>query len=163
MEENRVHRPVSYTTLLFVALAAILLTSCGPAPVLKVSDAVVTLSPVDDNPSALYFTIHGGPDDVKLIGAFSSSALRSEIHESKMENGMMTMQKLDTVDIPAGEKVEFKQGGKHVMMWGINLVARRLGEMEVEFTFSNGDRILVDAVVQEADGSIPDERKAKGF
>ena len=46
------------------------------------------------------------------------------------------------------------------MVWGVNLVARRLGEMETEFVFNNGDRILVKAPVQEMDGTVPDEKKA---
>jgi copper(I)-binding protein len=129
--------------------------------VLKVNDAVVTLSPVDNNPSAVHFTVHGGPENVDLVRVFSSSALRAEMHESSVDPAtkMMSMQKLEKVAIPAKGKVEFKEGGKHAMFWGINKLARRLGELKIEFTFSNGERIMVEAKVQEIDGSVPDERK----
>ena len=46
------------------------------------------------------------------------------------------------------------------MMWGVNLIPRRLGVIETEFLFSNNVRILVKARVQEIDGSDPDEKKA---
>lgn len=147
--------------LVSLAAGSFFLASCGQGPVLKVNDAVVTLSPVDNNPSAVHFTVHGGPEDVDLVRVFSSSALRAEMHESSVDptTKMMSMQKLDKIAIPAKGKVEFKEGGKHAMFWGINKLARRLGELKIEFTFSNGERIMVDAKVQEIDGSVPDERK----
>jgi len=46
------------------------------------------------------------------------------------------------------------------MMWGVNVIPRRLGEIETEFLFSNNVRILVKARVQEIDGTDPDEKKA---
>ena len=139
-----------------------LLASCGPTPQLRVNEAVLKLSPVDGNPSVLYFTIRGGPKDNALIKVNTPSAIRIEMHESAIEpkTGAMTMQPLRRVEVPTDGKVEFKQGGKHVMVWGVNLVARRLGEMETEFVFANTERILVKVDVQELDGSEPDEKKA---
>lgn len=139
-----------------------LLTSCGPAPQLRVHKAVLKLSPVDGNPSALYFTIRGGPKDNALINVNTPSALRTEMHESAIDpkTRAMTMKQLRRVEVPTDGKVEFKQGGKHVMVWGVNLVARRLGEMKTEFVFANSERIVVKVSVQELDGSAPDEKKA---
>ncbi len=140
----------------------ILLSGCGHKPALRVDEAILKLSPVDSNPSALYFTVHGGPKDVSLLRVDTPSALRTEMHESMMDHGSgaMAMQPMDKVLIPAKGKVEFKQGGKHVMVWGVNYRARRLGTIATEYVFSDGSRIAVDAVVQEMDGSIPDEMKA---
>ncbi|NJM51701.1 MAG: copper chaperone PCu(A)C [Sphingomonadales bacterium] len=147
--------------LAVAAALAMALNACGDPPKLRVDQAVLVLSPVDSNPSALYFTVHGGTEDVKLLRVVSPSIIRSEIHESGKDpkTGMMTMTPLTSIPVAARSKVEFKKGGKHVMIWGVNLRARRLGEMETEYIFSNGDRILVNAIVEEADGTIPDERK----
>jgi copper(I)-binding protein len=76
------------------------------------------------------------------------------------KTGAVSMAPMDRVLIPAEEKVAFKKGGKHVMMWGVNTIPRKLGEIETEFLFSNNERILVKARVQEIDGSDPDEKKA---
>jgi periplasmic copper chaperone A len=147
---------------IFAGAALMTLSACQQPPKLRVDEAKLVLSPVDSNPSGLYFTVHGGDKDVELFRVVSDSAIRSEMHESSKDpkTGAMTMTPQDKILIPAKSKVEFKQGGKHVMMWGVNLRARKLGEIPLEFVFSNGDRILVDAVVQEVDGTIPDERKA---
>lgn len=128
-----------------------LLVSCNPAPELNVKEAVVKLSPVDSNPSALYFTVKGGAQDVELIRVSSPSVIRLEMHETLTDpkTGMMTMTKIDRIKIPAAGDVAFKRGGKHVMLWGVNLIARRLEKLELEFLFSNNDRILVTAPLEK--------------
>lgn len=142
--------------------AAFLLGSCGPTPQLKVKEAVLTLSPVDSNPSAFHFNVYGGPEDVYLLRVSSPSAVRTEMHDVTVDakTGAVTMSPMNRVFIPSGETVAFKKGGKHVMMWGVNVIPRKLGEIETEFLFSNNERILVKARVQEIDGSDPDEKKA---
>ena len=147
---------------LSTAAMALLLGSCGPTPQLKVKEAVLTLSPVDQNPSSFHFNVYGGPSDVYLLRVSSPSAIRIEMHDVGVDpkTGAVTMSPMNRVLIPADNKVEFKKGGKHVMMWGVNLIPRRLGEIEVEFLFSNNQRILVEARVQEIDGTDPDEKKA---
>lgn len=146
--------------LLAAPLLVPFLASCGPTPQLRVHDALIKLNPVDSNPSAMYFTVRGGPTDVYLMSVTSRSVLRTEMHESAVdpETKVMAMRKLDRVLIPADGKVEFKQGGKHVMVWGVNLVGRRLGEVEAQFLFSNNERIVVKARVEEMDGREPDEK-----
>ena len=141
--------------------AALLLASCGPTPQLKVKEAVLTLSPVDSNPSAFHFNVYGGPKDVYLLRVSSPSAIRTEMHDVSVDpkTGAVSMSPMDRVLVPAGKTVAFKKGSKHVMVWGVNLIPRRLGEIETEFLFSNDERILVKARVQEVDGSDPDEKK----
>ncbi len=149
----------------FLSLIFLSVSGCSKPPQLNVKDAVLILSPVDTNPSALYFNIQGGPQDVYLRSILSPSVIRSEIHKSgkNPDTGVMLMEKQNEVLIPAGEKIEFKRGSYHGMVWGANLIARRTGEMEVQFAFSNGDRIIAIAKVQELDGSAPEERKKLGL
>jgi periplasmic copper chaperone A len=137
--------------LLIVPALALLIASCGRPAELRVNEAVLKLSPVDTNPSALYFTVHGGMQNVSLLRVSSPSVLRSEMHDtvSDPKTGMLTMKKLDRIEVPAESKIEFKRGGKHVMLWGVNLIARRLEKIELEFVFSNGDRIRVTAPVEK--------------
>lgn len=150
-------------TLGLIAAASLgFLASCSPTPQLRVHDAVLKLNPVDQNPSALYFNVLGGDKDVWLLNVVSNSVIRSEMHESKMDakTGAMTMEPLERVKIPANGKVEFKQGGKHVMMWGVNTIPRKLGEMDVVFIFSNGEQIKVTADVEKAGTEAADEKMA---
>jgi periplasmic copper chaperone A len=145
--EHRVNRFLLY----FLSLSALLVSGCSGPAELKVNDAVVKLSPVDANPSALYFTVHGGTGDVELLRVTSRSVIRAEMHDtvSDPKTGMLTMKPIERVRVPAKGKVEFRRGGKHVMLFGINRPARQMEEMDVEFVFSSGDRILVTAPIEK--------------
>ncbi len=140
---------------LCAALPLALLTAlagCGkPSPV-YVDGAYVRMNPNPDNPSAGYFTIHGGSENVVLRDVQTDAAVRVEMHESMEHGGMMHMEPIATVDVPAGRKVAFAPGGKHLMLWQINRQAVAAGRMQFTMIFSNGDRLLVDAVVQGPDG-----------
>jgi uncharacterized protein YcnI/copper(I)-binding protein len=57
-----------------------------------------------------------GKDADKLVSVTTTGVKRVEIHEMSMENQVMKMRKLDSgLDIPAGETVELKSGGYHLM------------------------------------------------
>lgn len=137
---------------IFPALALFSLASlaaCGdPAPT-YVDQAWIRVSPNADSPSAGYFTVHGGEAPVTLRGVLTDRAQRVEMHESLDQGGMMTMRPVESVDVPAKGTVVFAPGGKHIMLWGINPAAVEQGKMPLTFLFSNGDRIIVDAVVQK--------------
>lgn len=138
------------------AVAAVTLlgmTGCSDPPPLYVDGGYVRLNANPDAPSAAYFTIHGGADPVTLRDVTTEEAVRLEMHESMTQGGMASMKKIETVDVPAKGTVKFEPGGRHIMLWGVNPQAAADGKMGFTFIFSNGDRILVDAVVQKPDGS----------
>ena len=133
------------------ALAAV--SACTPPakqPVLNIHGAQTTLPAVKGNPSAVYFDITGGPQDVRLLSVLAGDALRVEMHESVNENGVVSMKQLTAVDVPAKSRIQFKQGGKHVMIWGINDAAAKRGSFPMTFVFSNNDRIVADVKVNPA-------------
>ncbi len=128
------------------------LAGCEQARPLYVDGAYVRLNPNPDNPAAGYFTIHGSAQPLTLRAVDTDAAVRLEMHESMMNGGMMDMKPLETVDVPAGAKVAFAPGGRHLMIWQINQQAIAAGRMQFKLTFSNGDRILVDAEIQGPGG-----------
>lgn len=137
-----------------IALAAPLaLSACGdPAPS-YIDQAWVRLSPNKESPSAGYFVAHGGDAGVQIRGVLTAYAVKVEMHESVMENGVMTMKPIDSVDVPAKGKVSFAPGGKHLMFWGINDTAINQGKMELTFLMSDGRRLLVDAVIRKPEAA----------
>ena len=55
--------------------------------------------------------------DMKLVGISSPVAGVSEVHEMRMEGGVMSMRALPAgLDLPAGKTVELKPGGLHLML-----------------------------------------------
>ena len=154
---RRIHHITAFAPL----IALISLAACGQGPVLSVNDALVKLNPNDNAPSALYFTVNGGPQATTLEDVLSPSAIRVAMHETVRDpqTGVTAMKPMLRVPIPAKTDVEFKAGGKHVMVYGINLPARRLNEMDFTFVFGNGERVAVTAPIQpmgDAGGDMKD-------
>ena len=61
------------------------------------------------------------PVDTALVAVSSPAAKIVEMHSMKMEGGVMKMNAVDKVAVPAGQAVELKPGGYHVML--VDLVA----------------------------------------
>jgi copper(I)-binding protein len=81
----------------------------------------------------------------RLVGGSTPAAARFELHTMSMQGDVMQMRQLDAIDLPAGQKVELKPGGLHVMFIGIKhplavgskvpvtLRLEKAGEVKVEF------------------------------
>ena len=66
---------------------------------------------------AAYFVIsNGGADADRLIGVDSPIAGTAQLHEHVAKDGLMKMQQVQTVDIPAGGAVTFAPMAYHVML-----------------------------------------------
>lgn len=62
---------------------------------------------------------NGGGVDERLVGVRSDASESVEIHEVRHEDGMARMRELaDGLPLPAGEMVELKPGGYHLMFIG---------------------------------------------
>jgi len=85
---------------------------------LKIEDAWGRAAPESAANGVFYMKIYNpGSQDDKLISASSPGCGVIEIHEVKMEGDMMSMHPVagGQLDIPAGETVELKTGGLHLM------------------------------------------------
>ena len=76
----------------------------------------------------------------KLVAASSPVASSVEIHEMKMEGDIMRMRAVPSVALPAGERVEFKSGGYHMMLLGLKQPVKA------------GDTVPLTLVVEDAAG-----------
>jgi len=56
---------------------------------------------------------------VKVVSASSPAAAVVEIHEMKMDDGVMKMRAVDALPLPAGQAVALKPGSYHVMLMGL--------------------------------------------
>lgn len=56
---------------------------------------------------------------VKVVAVSSPLAGVVEIHEMKMEGGVMKMRAVDALPLPAGQAVALKPGSYHVMLMGL--------------------------------------------
>ena len=67
-------------------------------------------------------------DGARLVSASSPVAGVTEVHEMKMDGGVMKMRALqDGLDLPAGKTVELKPGGYHVMLMDLKSTLTKNG------------------------------------
>ncbi|HEV2598664.1 copper chaperone PCu(A)C [Sphingopyxis sp.] len=141
------------------AAATLSLTGCGEnlgaGKPLNVVSGHIVMGATPDRPAVGYFRVQGGPQPVELVAVTADLAQRVEMHESVKENGMMTMKPLLRAEVPAKGELVFKQGGKHLMIWGINGAAVRAGKLPMAFVFTNNnnERILFDMVIKQPEAT----------
>lgn len=141
------------TTALLAATIA--LTGCQKRdPVQKVTNVWIRLGATDTAPAAAYFNVYGGPTADRLLQVSSEVNTKTELHESMTMGNMASMKPTGPVDIPAGGKVEFKPGGRHAMLFGMNPAIKPGTPVTLTFTFASGQEIQVDAGTQSASAPI---------
>ena len=135
----------------------LLLAAChGRASEPQVTNAWVRLPAVAGQPAAAYFTIHGGRSDKRLIRMESALAAKTEMHQSMAGMaGMATMVALTHVDVPAGAKVQFKPGGDHAMLIGLDPVVKPGTAIPLRFGFADGTTAEAEAKTVSAGQDAP--------
>lgn len=74
----------------------------------------------------------------KLIAVATPVAGMAEIHEMKMDAGVMKMRALDGgLELPAGQAVELKPGGFHVMLMDLKLPLQKDTTIPLTLTFKD--------------------------
>lgn len=76
----------------------------------------------------------------RLVGVSSPVAGVAEVHEMKMEGDVMTMRRVEGIDLPAGKTVELKSGAYHVML------------MDLKQALAKGSTVPLTLIFKDAKG-----------
>jgi hypothetical protein len=130
----------------FLAGLLLITVSCSEpvltSPDIAVSKAWVRIPPKGRDIAAGYFVLNNSGSKDVLLSVSSSIAYTVEIHQHIEADGMMQMQEVPQLPIPAGGEIVFKSGGYHLMMFGVTDV--ELGQkIELVFVFKeSGTKIF---------------------
>jgi len=114
-----------------------------------VADAWCRPTPNGAKAGGCYVTLTAGSDD-RLLSVSTALAESAQIHEMKMENGVMSMGELkDGLPLPAGQKVELKPGSTHVMLMGLRDPLVDGGVASFTLTFEKAPAIGVHAEIKQ--------------
>jgi copper(I)-binding protein len=98
---------------------------------------------------------NSGAEPDRLIGGSADFAGRFEIHEMKMEGGVMKMRSLPNgIEIKPGETVELKPGGYHLMFPALKAPLEQGQKVKGTLRFEKAGSIAVEYAV-EAIGGAP--------
>ncbi|WP_010138382.1 DUF1775 domain-containing protein [Oceanicola sp. S124] len=89
-----------------------------------------------------------GSSDDRLIGVETAVAGHSEVHEMAMEGDVMKMRALtEGLVIPAGETVELKPGGLHLMFMKLNTPLVEGETVDVTLTFEHAGSVTLPLAI----------------
>ncbi|MBI4741005.1 MAG: copper chaperone PCu(A)C [Betaproteobacteria bacterium] len=94
-----------------------------------------------------------------LVGVACPVAGITEIHEMKMENGVMKMRAIARLDLPAGKPVKLGPSGYHVMLMGLKQQLGKGGSVPLTLKVEHRDKtvetITVKAEVRDLTSTAP--------
>ena len=137
-----------YIFLIFLILFCF--SSKGFTDVIKFNQLVIENpwikeSPLNHPVTGGYLTISnlGKVQDV-LINVSADFAMKSEIHEMKMEGDVMKMRSLENgLIIPAGGEIHLKPGGYHLMFIRLKQKMTAMDVHKITLTFKNSGSIII--------------------
>lgn len=88
---------------------------------------------------------HGEAD--RLIAVSTPAAKMAGLHETVLQDGVMKMQHVDALDIPANGQLRMKPGGYHIMLMGLAKPLKEGDEIELTLIFEKAGEMKVKAKV----------------
>lgn len=83
----------------------------------------------------------------KLLGAACGAAAMTQAHETTMDDGVMRMREVEVIEIPAGGRVELKQGGYHIMLMDLKQDVIAGETAECTLTFERAGEVALSLMV----------------
>ncbi|HEY1394265.1 MAG TPA: copper chaperone PCu(A)C [Methylibium sp.] len=91
-----------------------------------------------------------GPGADKLIGGSTPVAERLELHMMRMDGNVMRMDEVPAIELPAGQSVEFKPGGYHLMFRGLKAPLKLGSSVPVTLKFEKAGELKLQMKVLRA-------------
>lgn len=101
--------------------------------------------------SAIYMTLRNTSATAdRLVSVNGDVASAIEVHETKMDNGVMAMQPVEGgLEVPANGSVELKPGSYHVMLIGLVKPLKAGDTVTVKLNFESGNSVDLSVTVMD--------------
>jgi len=104
---------------------------------LKVEDVWVRATVPNQHATGVFMRLTS-PTAGRLVAVESDAAKHVEVHEMAMQDDVMKMRQVPAIDLPAGQAVELKPGGYHVML------------IDLAKQITPGDHVPLTLIVEDA-------------
>lgn len=124
--------------------------AAGPAQVqdgIAVQSAWVRPTVGAQDSTGAYLTITS-QEAIALVGVATPAAEIAEVHEMRMDGEIMRMRMAQRIDIKAGEPLELKPGGYHVMLMALTAPIETGQEIELSLQFEKPDGSKIEMPVK---------------
>ncbi|MBO9689575.1 copper chaperone PCu(A)C [Roseateles chitosanitabidus] len=142
-------RPFSIASLARAALPALLLCAGLAQAQVVVTGQWVRATVAQQKATGAFMQIKS-PTAVKLVSVSTPVAEVAEVHEMAMDGSVMRMRPVSALDIPAGQTVELKPGGYHVMLMKLKAPIADGETVPLTLVFEGADKMRMSVQVQAA-------------
>ena len=143
------HRSIIAITL----ITALVLSACGTestGPKISVEDAWARPVPAAGGNGAVFFRlVNAGNEADQLIGGESPVAGAVEVHRTTMDEGVMQMEHIPGLEVPAKREVLLEPGGYHMMLIGVNTSHAPGDTLPITLRFEKSSEIQMEVQVRE--------------
>lgn len=113
--------------------------------------------------SAVYMRISNrGATDRNIVSAESAAASQIDFHRTVVENDIARMDALETLVIPAGETLELRPGGAHIMLSRLTEDLKLDREFSLELKCGSGELYTLDVSIANMPPSESDDAATYG-
>jgi copper(I)-binding protein len=115
---------------------------------LDIKQPFARATPPGAKAAGVFMTIENkGKDADRLVSASSPAAGMAQIHEMKMDGGVMQMREINGLEIKPGATVELKPGGYHVMLMDLKQPLRQGDTVALTLKFEKAGSVDVKASI----------------
>jgi periplasmic copper chaperone A len=127
---------------------------------ITISDIWISEAPPTVSVLAAYAKIKNNSSVTQtLITVTSPNFSKVELHLSKVVNDMATMEKQDTLIIPAESSIELSPGAYHLMLFNPKTPLKAGDKTSINFTFADGISSTVEAIVKKRNHDVHDNHQ----
>jgi periplasmic copper chaperone A len=106
------------------------------ADLLKVVDPWARATVPGQNVGGVYMELVAS-ENLRLTGIKTAASESAEVHQMKMEKGMMRMRPVPFLQLPAGKRVKLEPGGYHVMLFDLQKPVKEGDVVPLTLTFED--------------------------
>lgn len=112
----------------------------------RVFDAWARATILASRPGAAYLTIESAAED-RLLGVTTPVAGHVMIHAVEKDGDVSRMKHIETLELPAGERITLAPGGMHLMLMGLQDKLSEGTAFPMTLNFETAGEITVDVSV----------------
>ena len=118
--------------------------------VITVVEPYIRAMPPGQPVTAMFLQLNNASADLhSLVKAKSDVSKSVELHEHKMQDGMMKMGQVAQIDLAPNQTTALKPGGYHIMLIGLKNDLAEGQNVDVNLVFQDGSNIKIQAPVKK--------------
>ncbi len=131
-----------------IAVCLTVYSSLTFAADMSFSNAYIPLMPPASMAYAAYMSISNASEQPrKVVGVSAEGFAMADIHKSMIKDGVVSMELVHELNVPAGETITLVPGGIHVMLMKPDAAFMKGDTVTIQFMFADGEVAKVEATL----------------